>query len=87
MIVMAALFCSTGNAQIIYSNSFTRGTETISGTAPTVANSLDGGTNTALWIFTYTNGLDGGWLADGAIGTNAGSLLLPFKPQSGLFTS
>jgi hypothetical protein len=86
--LMAALFCSTGNAQqIIYSNSFTGGTVTINGTAPMVSSNLTGGTNTALWICTCTNSLptsaNGTVLANGTIGTNAGSALLPFKPQSG----
>jgi len=65
---------------LIYSNSFNGGTTTINGTPPTVANI---GTNVALWAFTYTNAQDGGWLANGAIGTNAGSALLPFTPQAG----
>lgn len=65
---------------LIYSNSFNGDAVTINGTAPTVANI---GTNVALWTFTYTNAQDGGWLANGAIGTNAGSALLPFTPQAG----
>jgi O-glycosyl hydrolase len=76
--------CSIASAQVIYSNSFNGGAVTINGTAPTVANNIGGSSSNAVWIFTYTNALDGGWLANGSIGANAGSVLLPFKPQSGV---
>jgi len=90
---MAALCCSIGNAQqIIYSNSFSGGPTTLNGTAPTMGNSGVGGTNTAVWTCTFSNGLtgftnsvDGTVLANGTLGTNAGSALLPFKVQSGAF--
>jgi hypothetical protein len=89
--IIAVLFCLTGNAQqIIYSNSFSGGAAAINGTAPTVANSGFGGTNTALWIYTFSNAVSGyantandTVLANGTLGTNAGSAVLPFKPQSG----
>lgn len=81
--ITAALLCATGNAQIIYSNSFTGGTNTVNGTAPTVANSLLGGTNTGLWVCTFTNGISGTVYANGTIATNGGCALLPFTPKSG----
>jgi O-glycosyl hydrolase len=85
--IMAICCCSIGNGQIIYSNSFTGEGVTINGTAPTVANSLLGGTNNALWICTYTNNVpaptNGTVLANGTIATNPGCALLPFMPQSG----
>lgn len=89
--IVTALCCSTGNAQqLIYSNSFTGGTNTINGTAPTLATNIGGGTNAAVWTCTFSNGLtgftnsvDGTVLANGTLGTNAGSAVLPFKAQSG----
>ena len=80
---MIAIFCcSVGNAQIIYSNAFNGGPVTLSGTAPTVASTLDGGDSAALWSFTITND-PGNVLADGTIDGNQGSSLLPFTPQPG----
>jgi hypothetical protein len=94
--ILATLFSSIGNAQIvpgdiIYSNAFNGGTNTINGTAPTVANNIAGGTNTALWICTATNYTVGTnafvtnftMFANGTLFTNAGSAVLPFKPQAG----
>ena len=88
--IIGAFCCSVGNAQvIIYSNSFAGGARTINGTPPTVASNLLGGANTALWICTfsnsvsgYTNSVNGTVLANGTLGTNAGSVVMPFKPQS-----
>lgn len=73
---------SCGNAQIIYSNFFNGGTTTINDTAPTVTDNLGGGISSALWTFTYTNNVTN-FMANGAIGTNAGCALLPFTPQPG----
>jgi hypothetical protein len=85
--VMLICGCAIGNAQIIYSNVFNGQAVTLDGTAPTVANSLLGGLNNALWNCTFTNGvsssLNGTVLANGTIGTNAGCVLLPFTPESG----
>ena len=83
---ITALFCcSIGNAQIIYSNNFSLGgTNNITNTPPTTANSYAGGTNTAVWVdalgtndtgYLQANGLDNTTVA----GT---SWLLPFKPQT-----
>ncbi|HEV2453688.1 MAG TPA: hypothetical protein VGY98_05475, partial [Verrucomicrobiae bacterium] len=50
------LFCSSlGNAQIIYSNVFNGSAVSLNGTAPSVANSIGGGLNSARWTCTYTN--------------------------------
>jgi alpha-glucosidase len=81
--MVTAFGCSMGSAQIIYSNYFNGEEVTLSETAPTVANSFAGGINSAHWICTFTNGVDGTVLADGAIATNAGCAFLPFTPQSG----
>ncbi len=85
--ILGILCCSTGNAQIIYSNFFSGGAVTIYQTALTTAKSLLGGSSNATWICTYTNNVpglvDGTVLADGTLATNAGCALLPFTPQSG----
>jgi Immunoglobulin I-set domain len=85
--IMALLLCSTARGQLIYSNNFAGGTNSINQTAPTFATNYAGGTNTALWICTFTNSVlastNGTILANGSIATNAGSAILPFKPQSG----
>jgi hypothetical protein len=81
--MMTAFGCLTANAQIIYSNSFPGASGALNGTAPTVANSLAGGVNSALWTCTYTNGVDGTVLANGTLATNSGNALLPFAPQPG----
>jgi hypothetical protein len=84
---MLLLFCSIAHAQVIYSNSFSGGATTIGATPPTYASGFAGSPNYSLWTCTYTNGaftsLNGTVLANGAIGTNAGSVLLPFTPQGG----
>lgn len=92
---MALLCGSIGKAQIVFSNpvqtiysqSFNGSAVTINGTAPTVANSVAGGSSTAKWICTYTNNLpaptNGTVLGDGTIATNPGCMLLPFTPQRG----
>lgn len=70
------------NAQtIIYSNSFSGNTVTINGTAPTAANNLLGGSGTAKWICTTTNGVNATVYTSGTIDTNPGCALLPFTPQ------
>lgn len=72
------------NAQsIIYSNSFNGSAMTVNGTAPTTANSLLGGSSTANWICTTTNGVNATVYGTGTIDTNAGCALLPFTPQPG----
>jgi hypothetical protein len=82
--VAAVVFaCSVGNAQVIYSNSFSGGAVTIDTTAPTVANTLLGGSSSAKWISTFTNGTGDTVLANGAITTNGGCAILPFTPQPG----
>ena len=80
---MAVFCCSTGNAQTIYSNVFNGEAVTLDGTAPTVANSLAGGVNSARWTCTYTNGVDGTVLGNGTLDNNSGCVLLPFTPQLG----
>jgi hypothetical protein len=88
--------CAIGNAQIsytnalslngatlIYSNAFNGSAVTVNGTAPTVANSILGGTNTATWNVISNNITTGMYLyQNGAIGTLLGTSLLPFKPQT-----
>jgi hypothetical protein len=70
---------------VIYSNDFDGGIWTIGGTVPTVVNTLFGGTNT-VWICTYTNNAsisNSTVFANGNLGTNEGSALLPFTPEPG----
>lgn len=85
--ILATLCCSIGDAQIIYSNFFNGGGVTVNGTAPTAANNLAGGINSAQWICTYTNSgpasSNGTVLANGTIATDPGCALLPFTPQPG----
>ncbi|HTV39737.1 MAG TPA: hypothetical protein VMF08_04120 [Candidatus Sulfotelmatobacter sp.] len=66
---------------MIYSNSFTGGTVTLNGTAPTVAANLDGGSSSALWSFTADDTNE--YFADGTSDGTAGAALLPFTPQPG----
>jgi hypothetical protein len=81
---MAAFGCAIGSAQtIIYSNSFSGGAVTLNQTAPTVANSLLGGSSSAKWICTTTNGVNATIYANGTIDTNPGCALLPFTAQPG----
>jgi len=82
--VLAAFCCSVGNAQIIYSHVFNGGPVNLNGTAPEVANSLFGGTNTATWKDALGVNDTNAFFANGTVGTAQGdSLTLPFKPQSG----
>lgn len=71
---------------IVYSNSFPSSTvqETINGLSATAANFLVGGSNVT-WICTYTNSApsNGTVYANGTLGTNAGSALVPFTPEPG----
>jgi len=56
-------------ATLIYSNSFTGGAVTVNGTAPTVANSILGGTNNATWNVVSNNASAGAYLyQDGTVG-------------------
>jgi hypothetical protein len=85
--LMAVFFCSIGKAQsLIYSNAFNGPTVTVYQTAPTLANSLLGGSNNAVWICSYTNNTlpqAGTVNQDGTLGTNSGCALLPLTPQAG----
>jgi len=98
--ILAAFCCPVGHSQVIYtnfliySNSFNPlgSAVTVYKTAPAYAstNWVLGGTNTALWSVTFSNGVtglansvDGTLLQNGTVGTNAGCALLPFRPQSG----
>jgi hypothetical protein len=74
---------SLSGATLIYSNSFNGGAVTVNGTAPTVANSILGGTNTATWNVVSNNASAGAYLyQDGTVGLLGNSYLLPFTPQS-----
>jgi Concanavalin A-like lectin/glucanases superfamily/Immunoglobulin I-set domain len=90
---MAMFCCSSGYAQsysnslagatLIYSNSFNGGSVSIHGTAPTVANSILGGTNTAKWNSVSNNVGTGAYMyQDGTIGPIQDSFLLPFTPRT-----
>ena len=73
---------------IIYSNSFSGGAVNISGTAPTVANNLAGGTSSATWsdaLGIHDTNSSGSvfWGRNGSVPGTQDSLLLPFTPQSG----
>jgi hypothetical protein len=85
VVVLAALCCSAGTAQIIYSNNFALGAAVnISNTPPTVANSFAGGTNIAVWSDALGTNNTGALLANGLDNSTLGSSwLLPFTPQSG----
>ncbi|HEY4415062.1 MAG TPA: hypothetical protein VGO57_05155 [Verrucomicrobiae bacterium] len=74
---------TSAEAQIVYSNIFDGGAITLNGTSPTVAKNIAGGSGSAHWICTLTNGVDGTILADGTVATNAGCALLPFTPRAG----
>jgi hypothetical protein len=78
-------FCSSvGQAQLIYSNNFSLGgAVTINGTAPTVANSVAGGTSTALWNSVIGVNDTSASLANGTVDASQNTVLLPFAPQSG----
>lgn len=82
---MMLLFgCSTGNAQIIYSNAFNGGAVNIWETAPTMATNYAGGVSSAVWNDALgTN--DAGIMQAGGLdeSTEQDSWLLPFYPQSG----
>ena len=94
--VMAIFCCSVANAQfsysnalslsgstLIYSNAFNGAAVTVDHTAPTVANSVLGGTNTATWNVVSNNATAGAYLyQDGTIGLLGDSYLLPFVPRS-----
>jgi hypothetical protein len=92
--MMAAWYCSIGNAQIsytnslvgatlIYSNSFTGGAVNITNTPPDYAVSRFGGTNNAVWINAGGTGDTGVMYANGSVTTTLGdSWLLPFKAQN-----
>jgi len=84
VITMVSFWCLTSKAQLIYANVFNGGgSVTVSGTAPTVANSSFGGSSGAQWICTTTNGVNATVFGNGTIDTNPGCALLPFTPQSG----
>ncbi len=94
--IMAVFCCSNANAQVnyssalslsgatlIYSNSFNGGAVTVNGTAPTMANSILGGTNTATWNVVSNNASTGAYLyQDGTVGLLGNSYLLPFTPRT-----
>ena len=82
---MFAFWCSIGSAQLIYSNYFSgSSTASVNGTAPTLANSLLGGSSSASWTCTYTNTIGSATVfQNGTIDTNASCALLPFTPQPG----
>jgi hypothetical protein len=82
---MLAFGCALGSAQLIYSNCFNGSpTASLNGTAPTVANSLLGGSSAASWTCTYTNMAGSATVfQNGTIDTNASCALLPFTPQPG----
>ncbi|HTB82548.1 MAG TPA: glycoside hydrolase family 97 N-terminal domain-containing protein [Candidatus Sulfotelmatobacter sp.] len=84
IVLAAAFFGSVGDAQTIYFDSFSLGTDDIWGTAPDTATSQFGGTNTATWNDALGVNDTNAFYADGLVGTGQGdSILLPFKPQSG----
>ena len=81
---LVAFCCSVGNGQIIYSNGFGGGAVNIWGTAPDIANSVFGGTNTATWNDALGVNDTNAFYGNGTIGTGQpDSILLPFKPQPG----
>ena len=94
--VMAALCCSTGNAQIsytntlatstlIYSNGFDGAAVNITNTPPDYAASIFGGTNNAVWLDAGQTNDNGAFLANGTVTCVQGdTILLPFNVQSNL---
>ena len=79
--IITLFFCSRGNAQTIYSNTFNGGAVNINQKAPTVATDDAGAASSAIWrdaansTMLYTNG---------TVNTTAGdSALLPFTPENG----
>ncbi len=74
---------SLNGATLIYSNAFNGSATTVNGTAPTVANSVLGGTNTATWNVVSNNVANSAYLfQDGTVGLSGNSYLLPFTPRS-----
>lgn len=84
--MMSVFGCSLAKADtIIYSNNFALGTGVdINGTAPTVANSVAGGTNTARWLDVDGVNNTSGPLLDTGLDTCAqvDYWALPFTPQT-----
>jgi hypothetical protein len=94
--MLAAFGCSIANAQVnyssaltysgatlIYSNAFNGPAVTVDGTPPTVANSILGGSSSAIWNVVSNNAAAGAYLnQDGTIGLLGNSYLLPFTPKT-----
>lgn len=83
--ILAALCCSVGNAQIIYSNNFSLGTGVnISNTPPTYAATYAGGSSSAVWLDVNGSATAHGTLLDNGIVNSVQSdyWALPFKPQT-----
>lgn len=91
--MLAGFCCSVGHAQsysnalsggtLIYSNAFNGDAVSLNGSAPTIANSVLGGTNSAVWNGALSNDA-GSVLQNGNDTSSAGdSWGLPFKPQPG----
>jgi hypothetical protein len=79
---MLPLFLSSlGNAQTIYSNTFSGGAANINQSAPTVATDDAGAASSAIWKDAANNKM---LYANGTVNTTAGdSVLLPFTPENG----
>ncbi len=74
--------CSIGNAQIIYSNAFNRGTAGINRFAPQVSTNAAGGTSSAHWN-AVSNSATSFLHQNGTIGTTLTTSLIPFTPENG----
>jgi hypothetical protein len=83
-VLTTAFCCSVGHAQLIYSNNFSLGgAVNISGTAPTLASGLAGGSSSGTWNSVIGINDANAALANGTVDASQNSVLLPFTPQAG----
>ena len=79
--IITLFFCSLGNAQTIYSNTFNGGAVKINQKAPTVATDDAGAASSAIWKDAANSKM---LYANGTVNTAGGdSVLLPFTPENG----
>src|ERR1700759_978740 len=75
-ILATGFFGTTGNAQIIYTNSFGGSQANIWGTAPDSVSNQFGGTNTAMWNDALGFNDTSAFYANGYVGTGQGDSIL-----------
>jgi len=81
MVFIPLFLCCVGDAQTIYSNTFSGGAVNVNQKAPTTAADNAGGASSALWKDAANTTM---LYQDGSVNTTAGdSVLLPFTPEKG----